>query len=93
MPAAAPCVRVAPQRDCSAGTGAVGLALNPLPRKRFPTGDQIRFDGATTTAPSVNSVSNFRESGMTTAHQRFWEIVQLLSVCCPWPLTATGRSR
>ena len=41
VPAAAPCVRAAPQGNYSADTGAVGLALNPLPCKRFPAG--IRY--------------------------------------------------
>jgi hypothetical protein len=53
VPAAAPYVRAAPQGNCSADTGAVGPALNPLPRKRFPAGDQIRLDGATTTRPAA----------------------------------------
>jgi hypothetical protein len=53
VPAAAPYVRAAPQENCSADTGAVGPALNPLPRKRFPAGDQIRLDGATTTRPAA----------------------------------------
>jgi hypothetical protein len=53
VPAAASYVRAAPQGNCSADTGAVGLALNPLPRMRFPAGDQIRLDGATTTRPAA----------------------------------------
>ena len=48
-----PAFGAAPQGNCSAGTATAVLALNPLLRKRFPAGDPIQLDGATTTRPAA----------------------------------------
>jgi hypothetical protein len=92
VPPAAPYVRAAPQGKCSADTGAVGLALNPLPRKRFPAGDQMRLDGATTTRPAAcgDPASQPADTSACESHRATKRMCERYELRGPTGLPATG---